>query len=177
MKTPTPNEVETSEDFRVLLQRLIGHFESLGSEAPEIDDVLLRWAASLPGQAPDPGWPGLAGQLLDALAAPTAGFAEPAPLRDERLATTPGELRTFLRALAADYARDRAWATDRQARGLWAGDGGGWACASLAGYLESWHAWLDTWLDGQRRPADVPLIEPVTWESVAMQLGAAGTYE
>jgi hypothetical protein len=173
------NKVETGEDFRVLLQRLIGRFESLAPHAPDVDDVLLRWASALPDQAPDPGWHGLAGQLIHALAAPSAGLADPAALGGEPPVATSGELRTLLRAFAADYARDRAWRADRQAQGEWAGDGGGWASASLAGFLESWESWLGATLGRPPRLSfsDAPPIEPVTWASVAWQLGAARVYE
>ncbi|MFI8106757.1 hypothetical protein [Streptomyces sp. NPDC086023] len=54
-----------------------------------------------------------------------------------------------------------------QARGKWTGGGG--ASASLAGFLESWEAWLTA-----SPPARV---EPVTWTSVANQLAAARGYE
>lgn len=89
---------------------------------------------------------------------------------------TPGDLRTLLHAMAADYARSRAWTADRQAAGQWPHDGGGWANASLAGFLESWESWLSSWLGRPRRSSGVPPIEPVTWESVALQLGAARVY-
>ncbi|MER5891051.1 hypothetical protein ABT160_45180 [Streptomyces sp. NPDC001941] len=176
--TPLPNpEVQSSADFRDLLLLLVGHFQRPGTPTPQIDDVLLRWEGTLPERAPQPGWSGLAAQLLTALAAPPAGPAEPAPLSREQEPSGPLELQAFLRALAADYARSRAWTEDRVARGLWAGDGGGWASGSLPQYLESWHAWLDTWLDERRDPRDVPPIEPVSWESVALQLEAASAYE
>ncbi|MER7768833.1 hypothetical protein [Kitasatospora sp. NPDC096140] len=175
--TNQPDPTETGADFRVLLQRLIRHYEDSGTDVPEVDDVLLRWAAVLPDHAPDPGWPGLARHLLDALAAPSAGLAAPAALADEPPVATSGDLRTRLRALAADYARDRAWRADRRARGEWAGDGGGWASASLAGFLESWDSWLDASLGRPPRFPGVPPVEPVTWASVAWQLGAARVYE
>ncbi|MEU2289056.1 hypothetical protein ABZ614_45515 [Streptomyces sp. NPDC013178] len=171
------NNVETGEDFRALLRCLIKRLEGLGADAPEIDDVLLRWASALPDRGPKPGWPGLADQLLGALDAPSAGLAEPAPLGDEPSVASPGDLRALLLALAADYARNRAWTADRQARGLWAGDGGGWASASMAGFLESWEAWLDARLGRTRMSPGTPSIEPVTWASVAWQLGAARVYE
>lgn len=171
------NTVETGEDFVELLQRLSGHFEDLGPDAPAVDDVLLRWAATLPGGAPDPGWTGLADQLLGALAAPSAGLADPAPLGTVPPVATSGELRSRLRDLAADHARDRAWTADRKARGLWAGDGGGWASGSLAGFLESWESWLGSSLDRRSDLPGVPPIEPVNWASVAWQLGAARIYE
>ncbi|WP_145911303.1 hypothetical protein [Kitasatospora viridis] len=115
--------------------------------------------------------------MLGALDAPSAGLAEPAPLGEELPVAGPEELRALLRALAADYARDRAWRADREARGLWAGDGGGWASGSLAGFLESWEAWLGASLGKPPRFSDVPPVEPVTWASVAWQLGAARVYE
>ncbi|MFJ8475911.1 hypothetical protein [Kitasatospora sp. NPDC094011] len=174
----TTNDVVTAEDFRTLLRRLIRRFEGLGAnDAPEIDDILLRWAGILPDRAPEPGWTGLADQVLGALEAPSAGRAEPAPLGAEPSVSSPADLRALLSALAADYARNRAWTADRRARGLWAGDGGGWASNSLAGFLESWESWLDARLD---RPPVFPgtaPIEPVTWASVAWQLGAARVYE
>ncbi|MBB4951350.1 hypothetical protein F4556_006885 [Kitasatospora gansuensis] len=82
----------------------------------------------------DPGWTGLADRLLGVLAAPPAGLADPAPLGTEPPVATSGELRALLRALAADHARDHAWTAAREARGLWVGDGGGWASASQAGF-------------------------------------------
>ncbi|MEV8099619.1 hypothetical protein [Kitasatospora sp. NPDC085879] len=171
------NTVETGEDFRVLLKRLTRHFESLGPNAPEVDDVLLRWAAALPDQAPDPGWTGLAGQLLDALTAPSAGLADPAPMDTEPPVSTSGDLRTLMRALAADYAQARHQQEDRRAHGLWAGDGGSWAHDSLDSLLESWDAWLGASLGSPPRFPGIPPIEPVTWTSVAWQLGAARVYE
>ncbi|MFI5672854.1 hypothetical protein [Streptomyces sp. NPDC051704] len=171
------NGAKSGKDFRVLLQRLVRHFETLGPNAPEIDDVLLRWAAALPDQAPDPGWAGLADQLLGALAAPSAGSADPAPLHDEPPVATSGQLRTLLRALAADYAQDRAWRADRRARVKWAGDGGGWASASVPEFLESWESWLSSSLGRPPQLSGVPPVEPVTWEPVAWQLGAARVYE
>ncbi|MFF0391457.1 hypothetical protein ACFYS8_22660 [Kitasatospora sp. NPDC004615] len=174
MTNTTTDPVETAEDFLALLRRLSAHFAGQG---PDVDDVLLRWAAALPEQAPDPGWSGLADQLLGALAAPPAGPAEPAPLGEELDVATSGELRILLRALAADYARDRAWTADRVARGLWAGDGGGWASGSLAGFLTSWESWLDSSLGLPPRFSDAPPIEPVTWTSVAWQLDEARVYE
>ncbi|MFH8383970.1 hypothetical protein ACH4E7_23995 [Kitasatospora sp. NPDC018058] len=171
------NNVKTGEDFRALLRSLIGRFEDPGTDVPELDDILLRWADSLPDRAPEPGWPGLADQLLGALNAPSAGPAEPAPLGGRRPVASSGELRALLRGLAADYARDRAWRVDRQARGQWAGDGGGWASASLTGFLESWEAWLGARLGRAQVFSGVQPIEPVTWASVAMQLGAARVYE
>ncbi len=167
----------TGEAFRALLRRLIAHFESLGPDAPEVDDLLLRWAAALPDHAPEPGWQGLADQLLGTLAAPPAGHAEPAALVDEPAVTTSGELRAWLLVLACDYARDRAWRKARQARGQWAGDGGGWASASPAGFLESWESWLSSTLGTTPTFPDTPPIEPVTWASVAWQLSAARVYE
>ncbi|WP_405959437.1 hypothetical protein OG239_43100 (plasmid) [Streptomyces sp. NBC_00868] len=169
------SKVETGEDFVALLRCLSRHFVRLGPDAPEVDDVLLRWAAALPDQAPDPGWAGLADQLLGALAAPSAGLADPVPLGSEPPVATAGELCTLLPALAADYARDRAWSADRRARGLWAGDGGGWASSSIAGFLESWESWLGSSLSTEL--SGVPPIEPVSWASVAWQLGAARVYE
>ncbi|MFD8479736.1 hypothetical protein [Kitasatospora sp. NPDC059673] len=177
MTNAMTNTVETGEDFTALLRRLSGHLANLGPDAPDVDDVLLRWAATLPDRAPAPGWTGLADQLLGALAAPTAGPADPAPLGDEPPVATPGELRARLRALAADYARDRAWTTDRQARGLWAGDGGGWASGSLAGFLESWESWLGSSLGRPPVLPGIPPLEPVTWTSIARQLGAARVHE
>ncbi|MCB5167380.1 hypothetical protein LG634_21385 [Streptomyces bambusae] len=171
------NIVETGEDFRALLRHLSRRFEDLGAGAPEIDDILLRWAGALPDEGPDPGWQGLADQLLDALDAPSAGPAQPAPLGDEPPVSSPEELRVLLLALAADFARDRAWTQDRPAQGLWAGDGGGWASGSMAQFLESWEAWLDGSLGRPPAFPDVPPIEPVTWASVAWQLGAARVYE
>ncbi|WP_354644441.1 hypothetical protein [Kitasatospora camelliae] len=176
MTIPAPHTITTGRQFRALLRLLVEHLDGLGPDAPQVDDLLQRWAAALPDGAPDPGWPGLADQLLGALAAPAHGPAEPAPLDGPPVATST-ELRLLLAALAADFARDRAWRADRRARGQWAGDGGGWASASLAGFLESWESWLDDSL--HRPPAfpDVPPIEPVTWASVAWQLGAARVYE
>ncbi|MEU4272917.1 hypothetical protein [Streptomyces sp. NPDC026092] len=171
------NNVATGEDFRALLRCLSRRFEALGVDAPEIDDLLLRWAGALPGQGPEPGWPGLADQLLRALDAPSAGLAEPAPLGDEPPVASPGELRVLLLALAADFARDRAWTADRLARGVWAGDGGGWASGSVAQFLEPWEAWLEARLSRSPAFPGVPPIEPVTWASVAWQLGAARVYE
>ncbi|MFD7921293.1 hypothetical protein ACFV3R_18950 [Streptomyces sp. NPDC059740] len=171
------NTVETGEDFRALLRCLIRHFEGLGADAPEIDDVLLRWAGTLPERGPEPGWPGLADQLLGALDAPSAGPAEPAPLGEELPVASPGALRVLLQALAADYARDRAWTEDRVARGLWAGDGGGWASGSMTGFLDSWEAWLESHLGSSQVFPDGSPIEVVSWSSVAWQLCAARVYE
>ncbi|MFI5532916.1 hypothetical protein ACIA8O_30710 [Kitasatospora sp. NPDC051853] len=171
------NEVETGEDFRVLLRRLIARFEGLGSGAPEVDDLLLRWAGLLPDRAPEPGWPGLADQLLRAVDAPSAGHAEPAPLAEEPPVASSGELRVLLRTLAADYARARAWTRDRVDRGLWAGDSSGWASGSTARFLESWESWLGDSLGRPARFPGTPPLEPVNWASVAWQLGAARVYE
>ncbi|MDX3074095.1 hypothetical protein ACIP98_29640 [Streptomyces sp. NPDC088354] len=171
------NNVETGEDLRVLLRCLSRRFEGLGADAPQIDDILLRWAGTLPDEGPEPGWQGLADQLLSALDAPSVGLAEPAPLGDEPPVSSPGELRVLLLALAADFARDRAWTQDRLAQGLWAGDGGGWASGSMAQFLESWEAWLGARLGRPPAFPGVPPIEPVTWASVAWQLGAARVYE
>ncbi|GAA1103538.1 MULTISPECIES: hypothetical protein [Kitasatospora] len=171
------NTVETGEDFRGLLKRLARHFESLGPNAPDVDDVLLRWAAALPDQAPDPGWTGLAAQLLAAITAPSAGLAVPAPMDTEPPVSTSGDLRVLLRTLAADYAQDRKRQEDRRARSLWAGDGGGWAHDSLGSFLESWDAWLGASLGRPPRFPGIPPIEPVTWTSVAWQLGAVRVYE
>jgi len=171
------NKAETSEDFRALLRRLSKHCEELGAQAPEIDDMLLRWAGALPEEGPEPGWAGLAEQLVGALEAPSAGRAEPAPLGDEPPVSSPGELRVLLRALAADFARNRAWTVDRRARGLWAGDGGGWANGSVAQFLEAWDAWLNAVLDRPPASPDAPTVEPVTWASVAWQVGAPRVYE
>ncbi|MFE0460635.1 hypothetical protein ACFW1A_15450 [Kitasatospora sp. NPDC058965] len=171
------NNVQTGDDFRALLRRLVVRFEGLGTDAPEVDDILLRWAGTLPDQGSEPGWAGLADQVLGALDAPSAGRADPAPPGDPQSVASPGELRVLLRALAADFARDRAWTADRRAQGLWAGDGGGWASGSMAQFLEAWEAWLGA---GLGRPAafpGVPPLEPVTWASVARQLGAARVYE
>jgi hypothetical protein len=82
-----------------------------------------------------------------------------------------------LLALAADYARNRAWTADRLARGLWAGDSGGWASGSMAGFLESWESWLGASLGRPPVSPGTPSIEPVTWASVAWQIGAARGYE
>lgn len=171
------NNVKSGEDFRALLQRLVERFKGLGADAPQIDDVLLRWAAALPDRGSEPGWSGLADQLLCAVDAPSAGLAEPAPLGDEPPVASPADLRALLLALAADFARDRAWTEDRLARGLWAGDGGGWASGSMAQFLESWDAWLDCRLGRPPAFPGTPPIEPVTWASVAWQLGAARVYE
>jgi hypothetical protein len=171
------NDVTSGEDFRALLQCLVERFEGLGADAPEIDDVLLRWAAALPEQGPEPGWAGLADQLLSAVNAPSAGLAQPAPLGDEPPVASPADLRALLLGLAADFARNRAWTEDRLARGLWAGDGGGWASGSMAQLMESWDAWLAARLGRPPAFPDTPLIEPVTWASVAWQLGAARVYE
>ncbi|MFD7730314.1 hypothetical protein ACFV6F_08015 [Kitasatospora phosalacinea] len=168
--TPTADPVDDGPGFAALLRQLSRHFARLGPAAPEVDDLLLRWAAALPDRAPEPGWNGLAAHLLAALAAPSAGRATPAPLGDEPPVTTPGELRTLLRALAADFARDRAWLAERRALGLRADDGGGWASSSLADLLEAWEAWLGPTPGG-------PPVEPVTWASIARQLGAARVYE
>ncbi|MER8188519.1 hypothetical protein [Kitasatospora sp. NPDC094015] len=174
------NNVKSGEDFRALLRGLMERFEDLGAEAPQIDDVLLRWAAALPDlpdQGSEPGWSGLADQLLSAVDAPSVGLAEPAALRDEPSVASPAELRALLLALAADFARNRAWTEDRLARGLWAGDGGGWASGSMARFMESWDAWLGARLGKPPRFPGTPPIEPVTWASVAWQLGAARVYE
>lgn len=169
--------VETGDDFRALLRCLIRRLNGLGADAPEIDDVLLRWAGALPDRSPEPGWAGLAQQLRTALDAPSVGLAEPAPLEDEPAVASPADLRSLLRALAADFARNRARTQGRLAQGLWAGDGGGWASGSMAQFLDSWEAWLDVRLN---RPAAFPRaqpIEPVTWASVACQLIVARGYE
>ncbi|GAA3018055.1 hypothetical protein GCM10020229_31660 [Kitasatospora albolonga] len=171
------NEVENGEDFRALLRGLVARFDGLGAAAPEIDDLLLRWAGLLPEQAPEPGWPGLADQVLRAVDAPSAGVAEPAPLGEEPPVTSSGELRVLLLALASDYARARDWTRDRSARGLWAGDGSGWASGSAAQFLDSWESWLDATLGRPARFPDVPPLEPVSWASVAWQVGAARVYE
>ncbi|MFJ5924594.1 hypothetical protein ACIQF6_18545 [Kitasatospora sp. NPDC092948] len=178
MTNPLPaNTVETAADFGALLARLSRHCAELGPAAPDLDDVLLRWAAALPDRAPEPGWHGLADQLLGALAAPPAGRAEPAPLGDEPDAATSGELRALLRALAADFARDRDRTADRLARGLWAEHGEGWASGSSAQFLEAWEAWLEPSREWPQALPGVTPVEPVTWASVARQLGAARSYE
>ncbi|MFD9495162.1 hypothetical protein ACFWA1_27245 [Streptomyces sp. NPDC060005] len=171
------HKVQTGEDFRVLLRCLSQRFEDLGADAPQIDDILLRWADVLPEEGPEPGWQGLADQLLSALGAPSVGLGEPASLGDEPPVSSPGELRVLLLALAADFARDHAWTQDRLARGLWSGDGGGWASGSMAQFLESWEACLGARLGKSPAFPGVPPIEPVTWASVAWQLGAARVYE
>ncbi|MEW1911304.1 hypothetical protein AB0442_23125 [Kitasatospora sp. NPDC085895] len=171
------NPVETGEDFRALLKQLTQHLEGPGANPPDVDDLLLRWAAALPDHAPDPGWTGLAGQLLDAITAPSAGHAAPAPMDTEPPVSTPGDLQALLRALAADYAHDRNQQENKKARGLWANDGGSWAHSSLASFLESWNAWLGSTLGRPPRFPGTPPIEPVTWTSIAQQLGTARVYE
>ncbi|MFF7091008.1 hypothetical protein ACFY9A_01245 [Streptomyces rubradiris] len=111
------DKMETVEDFCVLLRSLSRYLEGLGSGATGIDDVLLRRAGALRVRGPEPGRPGLAERLQGVLEDPLAELSEPAPLGGgPRSAASPGQLRTSLVALAADFARDRR---------LWSGDGGG----------------------------------------------------
>ncbi|KQV14849.1 hypothetical protein ASE03_30160 [Kitasatospora sp. Root187] len=163
-------------EFIALLEELSRELESGG---PTVDDFLLRWAAVLPGEGPgEPGWPGLARQVVAALAAEPTGGAEAAEGKfDEPEVHTRDQLGALLTALAADFVRDRREVAAVVAlKGPWWGDTGDWAHGTLSAVLESWAAWLDAVL-GRPRPFGGGDLEPVTWGSVAEQLLAARVYE
>jgi hypothetical protein len=123
----------------------------------------------------NPGWRGLAFQAHTAL---TAAPGYNCALADSELqwqeVTSAPTLRQFLGALATDLARDQRETRERAERGLWAGDGGSWAHHDLAAFLETWAASLRAEHVG---PDPFPPVEPVTWQSIAIQLSAAQVYE
>ncbi|WP_457028644.1 hypothetical protein [Kitasatospora sp. P5_F3] len=172
--TITQENVASGAEFIALLAELSRELEPGG---PTVDDFLLRWAAVLPGEGPgEPGWPGLARQVLGALAAGPTGGAEAAEVKlDEPVVNTRDELGVLLTALAADFVRDgREVAAVVALKGPWWGDTGDWAHGTLSAVLERWADWLDAQLGHAASPFE---IEPVTWGSVAEQLLAARVYE
>ncbi|WP_189954392.1 hypothetical protein [Streptomyces alanosinicus] len=78
---------------------------------------------------------------------------------------------TNLVALAVDFRRDERERRARAERGEWAGDGGTWAHGILGDWLDAWAWWLRATTPVHAR------LEPVTWRSIALQLGAAQGYE
>ncbi|MFD9125244.1 hypothetical protein [Kitasatospora sp. NPDC059571] len=173
----TDDTVASGGDMIALLARLAA---GLGPDAPSVDDFLLRWAAVLDGHdTADPGWSGLAGQLRAALAATPAGAVGPAalPVSAEDGVDSPQALRRYLALLAADFVLDRQEMAAVAARGGWTGDGGRWSYARLPDVLDTWASWLAAVLDRPGGRPWAPPVEPVTWASVAEQLGAARVYE
>ncbi|MGV4988356.1 hypothetical protein ACVB8X_13560 [Streptomyces sp. NRAIS4] len=148
-----------------------------------IDDFLRGWVRLLGSRAGggivvserapgEPGWRGLA-CLVDGARTASPRYdrvlADPATGPDE--VDSAEGLRGYAAELALGFRRDERERQARADRGEWAGEGDTWAHSTLYHWLDAWSRWVT---------AESPLharLEPVTWHSVALQLGAAQGYE
>ncbi|MEU5690146.1 hypothetical protein [Streptomyces venezuelae] len=188
-------QVKSRQDFTTYLQQLSVDCETACDDGQDthtpaaqcwtnrsVDGLLWAWVRLLESridgrdplheEAPGrPGWQGLAFQVDTLRTAPPGPDRAPADsVTDWEEVDSAHGLRLYTAALAVDFARDQRRTQARADHGEWAGDGGSWASGTLAQMLESWAAWL----------ADTPFhtrLEPVTWQSVALQLSAARIYE
>jgi hypothetical protein len=191
-------DVDTVEQFTAFLQRMAEqvHEAKAGDDDaplpladPALEEFLWAWTHvlgdGLSGRGPllqdqdgHPGWRGLAFQIHIALTTAPNHKHIPADSGldvDSETVSTAHELLQFLGALAIDLSRDQREMREREARGQWAGDGGSWAYYELDYFLDAWARWLSSYL--RPHPWPKPSIEPVTWQSIAVQIQAARIYE
>lgn len=150
----TPHGARSLNDFFWAWFRVLG-------------DGLYR-GGFLPLNADDvPGWRGLAFQVRAALTVrPSFNCVYADSDLTWQEVGTPQHLRQFLGMLSTDVARDRHLVSQHSLS----------RHSDLARFLEAWGRWLHDeylrthpWLDRE--------IEPVTWQSIAIQLEAARGYE
>lgn len=189
------NSVDDFVEFLLQLNRVVHEARARRDDQSRqpladrsLNDFFWAWSRVLgdglyrdgPLPLEDDGRPGCRGLAFQAYTALTAVPSYNCVLADSDLpwqdVTSAPALRQFLGALATDLARDQRQLRERAERGQWAGDGGNWAYHDLAAFLETWAAWLHAACCTLNLPPRHP-IEPVTWQSIAIQLSAARVYE